>query len=138
MLLVLVPRHPERGAQVAAVASSSSGTEANGSSATAAVARRSVGEAVLPETSVYVCDTLGELPVLYGLTGIAFVGGSLVPLGGHSLLEAAQATDGCAAVISAPCNGPPAVCFCLIQCTDDDDDNQFLTHTRPGEPVDSW
>ena len=96
LLLVLVPRHPERGAQVAAVASSSSGTEANGSSATAAVARRSVGEAVLPETSVYVCDTLGELPVLYGLTGIAFVGGSLVPLGGHSLLEAAQAADGCA------------------------------------------
>ena len=46
-------------------------------------------------TSVYVCDTLGELPQLYGLCGVAFVGGSLIPLGGHSVLEAAQSDGGC-------------------------------------------
>ncbi len=42
------------------------------------------------------CDTLGELPALYALAPVAFVGGSLVPLGGHNLLEAAQAPGGCA------------------------------------------
>jgi 3-deoxy-D-manno-octulosonic-acid transferase len=40
---------------------------------------------------VYVCDTLGELQPLYSLAGVSFVGASLVPLGGHNLLEAARA-----------------------------------------------
>jgi len=47
---------------------------------------------------VYVCDTLGELEALYSAAGVAFVGGSLVPLGGHNLLEAARAAGGCAIV----------------------------------------
>ena len=46
-------------------------------------------------TSVYLCDTLGELPLLYEVAGVAFVGGSLVPLGGHNLLEAARVPSGC-------------------------------------------
>ena len=60
------------------------------------MALRSAGDVVSASTSVYVCDTLGELPELYSLAGVAFVGGSLTPLGGHSLLEAAQAEGGCA------------------------------------------
>jgi len=85
LLLVLVPRHPARGRQVAAAAAAK-GLE---------VRLRSAGEMVESSTAVYVCDTLGELPALYALTGVAFVGGSLVPLGGHNLLEAAQAPGGC-------------------------------------------
>lgn len=86
LLLLLAPRHVERGARLAASA------EAAGWR----VARRSAAEAVTAEHAVYLCDTLGELPALYTASGIAFVGGSLAPLGGHNLLEAAQATGGCA------------------------------------------
>jgi 3-deoxy-D-manno-octulosonic-acid transferase len=86
LLLLLVPRHPERGADVAAAAAAA-GLE---------VARRRAGHHVGPTTAVYVCDTLGELPALYALAPIAFVGGSLVPLGGHNVLEPAQAPGGCA------------------------------------------
>lgn len=85
LLLLLVPRHPERGVRVAAA----------GHAAGLTVARRSAEEVVGPATAVYVCDTLGELPALYSLSGIAFVGGSLARLGGHNLLEAAQASGGC-------------------------------------------
>lgn len=41
------------------------------------------------ETTVYLGDTMGELPMFYGAADIAFVGGSLVPVGGHNLLEPA-------------------------------------------------
>ena len=96
LLLILVPRHTERGAQVAAAAAATLGAGAEAATAAAAtVARRGAGEVVGPSTSVYVCDTLGELPQLYGLCGVAFVGGSLIPLGGHSVLEAAQSDGGC-------------------------------------------
>jgi 3-deoxy-D-manno-octulosonic-acid transferase len=44
---------------------------------------------VVSETSVLVGDTMGELLYLYALADIAFVGGSLVPNGGHNLLEPA-------------------------------------------------
>ena len=62
---------------------------------TSQVALRSATEPVTERTAVYICDTLGELPALYGLSGLAFVGGSFVPLGGHNLLEAARADGGC-------------------------------------------
>ena len=100
LLLLLVPRHPERGPHVAEVAARHFAAESVARAVGApcespVVARRSTGDAVTAATAVYVCDTLGELPVLYGLAGVAFVGGSLVPLGGHSILEAARASGGC-------------------------------------------
>ena len=109
LLLLLVPRHVERGPRLKraveeAYAQSPAAAQAMsavccaplpGGTAGWHVALRSAGEAVRSETAVYVCDTLGELPLLYSLAGVAFVGGSLVPLGGHSLLEAAQADGGC-------------------------------------------
>ena len=78
-LLVLVPRHQERFAQVAAQIAGSGHR----------VARRSLGQ--LPDrlTSVYLADTMGELLMLYGAADIAFVAGSLAPIGGHNLLEPA-------------------------------------------------
>jgi 3-deoxy-D-manno-octulosonic-acid transferase len=78
-LLILVPRHPNRFEQVRAVLRSRN----------AKFAARAAGEQVTPEVSVLFADTLGELLTLYAAADIAFVGGSLVPIGGHNLLEPA-------------------------------------------------
>lgn len=78
-LLVLVPRHPERFDLVAATAQSLGYN----------VTRRSEQHHTLDASvDVYLGDTMGELGVLYGAADVAFVGGSLVPTGGHNLLEA--------------------------------------------------
>ena len=77
-LLVLVPRHPERFDSVAALC------EREGM----ALARRSAGEVPGPDTAVFLGDTMGELPVFLGAADSAFIGGSLVPVGGHNMLEA--------------------------------------------------
>ncbi len=75
-LLLLVPRHPERFVRVAALC------EARGFGG----ARRSRGETG-DEVAVYLGDTMGELLALYAAADVAFVGGSLVPTGGHNPLE---------------------------------------------------
>ncbi|MFC7691517.1 3-deoxy-D-manno-octulosonic acid transferase [Paeniroseomonas aquatica] len=73
-----MPRHPERGRAVAALAEG------------LAVARRGAGELPGPATAVYVMDTLGELGLAYRLGSVALVGGSLVPHGGQNPLEPAR------------------------------------------------
>ena len=78
-LLVLVPRHPERFDRVAALVKKQ-GFD---------LARRSLREPCSTATQVYLGDTMGELPVLLSAADAAFIGGSLVPVGGHNLLEAA-------------------------------------------------
>lgn len=78
-LLLLAPRHPERFQQVADLLGRQ-GTRFE---------RRSSGGAVKPDTQVLLLDTVGELAALYGAADAAFVGGSLVPAGGHNLLEPA-------------------------------------------------
>jgi 3-deoxy-D-manno-octulosonic-acid transferase len=78
LALVLAPRHPERGAAVAALVGAQG----------LASARRSAG-AALGDADVLVLDTLGELRAAYGAATLAFVGGSLKPFGGHNLLEPA-------------------------------------------------
>ena len=57
-------------------------------------ALRSAGLPPSQGDAVYVADVLGELGLWYRLTGIACIGGSLVPVGGHNPIEAAQL--GCA------------------------------------------
>ena len=78
-LLILVPRHPERFAGVHELCRREG----------FATVRRSGGEPVARATQVLLGDTMGELLFLYALADIAFVGGSLVPNGGHNLLEPA-------------------------------------------------
>lgn len=78
-LLVLVPRHPERFERVAGLC------RQQGQS----VARRSMDEAVEPETGVFLGDTMGELTAFIGAADAVFMGGSLVRVGGHNMLEAA-------------------------------------------------
>jgi len=73
-LLILVPRHPERAAEVI----------------------RLCQQLGMSTTQVRVIDVLGELVYLYGMVSVAFIGGSLVPHGGHNPLEALQA--GCTVV----------------------------------------
>ncbi|HEX4240693.1 MAG TPA: 3-deoxy-D-manno-octulosonic acid transferase [Steroidobacteraceae bacterium] len=97
-LLVLAPRHPERFESVAAL------IRARGLK----FERRSLGAPELPSTApgaggpgdsrigaraqpapVFLLDTLGELTAFYAASDVVFVGGSLVPIGGHNLLEPA-------------------------------------------------
>jgi len=78
-LLVLVPRHPERFDQVADLSRSLG----------FATTRRSESRDCSPQTAVFLGDTMGELPLFFGASDAAFIGGSLVPHGGHNLLEAA-------------------------------------------------
>ena len=80
-LLVIAPRHPERFDAVASLLESSEPR----------FQRRSQWDGeTLPAGSVFLLDTIGELASLYGFADLAFVGGSLVPRGGHNVLEAAQ------------------------------------------------
>ena len=78
-LLVLAMRHPERVEQVSNLLNAEK----------LSAVRRSLAEKVLPETDVVVADTLGELFYLYAASDVVFVGGSLVPVGGHNLIEPA-------------------------------------------------
>jgi 3-deoxy-D-manno-octulosonic-acid transferase len=78
-LLILVPRHPERFNSVFELCQREGFT----------TVRRSTGANVEADTSVLLGDTMGELLFLYALADSAFVGGSLVPNGGHNLLEPA-------------------------------------------------
>ncbi|EPN18396.1 3-deoxy-D-manno-octulosonic-acid transferase [Pseudomonas syringae pv. actinidiae ICMP 19070] len=78
-LLILVPRHPERFDSVHALCQQQGFK----------TVRRSSAQAVTPDVAVLMGDTMGELLFLYALADIAFVGGSLVPNGGHNLLEPA-------------------------------------------------
>lgn len=78
-LLLLAPRHPVRARQVAEI------IDRHGFS----FRWRSAGEHCEPGTQVYLIDTLGELIPFYGAADAAFVGGSLVAVGGHNLLEPA-------------------------------------------------
>jgi 3-deoxy-D-manno-octulosonic-acid transferase len=78
-LLMLVPRHPQRFESVSNVLVQR-GIRFD---------RRSLATRVRPEAQILLVDTVGELAALYAAADVAFVGGSLVPVGGHNLLEPA-------------------------------------------------
>lgn len=78
-LLLLTPRHPERAQDVAALC------KKRGFS----LVIHSENPTVTPETDIYLTDVIGQLLTQYGASDVAFVGGSLVPTGGHNVLEPA-------------------------------------------------
>lgn len=80
-LLILAPRHPERADQIHSLCARRGHK----------VVRRSEHRACEPTDTLLLLDTLGELRTFYGTADIAFVGGSLVPIGGHNVLEPAVA-----------------------------------------------
>jgi 3-deoxy-D-manno-octulosonic-acid transferase len=79
LLTIIAPRHPARAGEIAA------DLRGRGLS----VARRSQDDAITADVAVYLADTLGEMGLFYRLADIAFIGGSLTPMGGHNPLEAA-------------------------------------------------
>ncbi|MCP5159103.1 MAG: lipid IV(A) 3-deoxy-D-manno-octulosonic acid transferase [Gammaproteobacteria bacterium] len=78
-LLVLIPRHPERFDSVATLCRQKNFN----------IVRRKEQRACLPETAIFLGDSMGELLLFYAAVDLAFVGGSLVPTGGHNVLEPA-------------------------------------------------
>jgi 3-deoxy-D-manno-octulosonic-acid transferase len=80
-VMMLAPRHPERFERVAGVIAAHDIAFVRRSSWTAASSFRG---------GVFLLDSVGELASVYALADIAFVGGSLVPVGGHNILEPAQ------------------------------------------------
>ena len=74
LVTIIVPRHPERGAEVAALSGNAP--------------RRSLGQTPVPG-KIYVADTLGELGLFFRLAPFAFIGNSLVGFGGHNIIEPA-------------------------------------------------
>jgi 3-deoxy-D-manno-octulosonic-acid transferase len=89
-LLIVAPRHPERGPQVA-VDLAAAGFK---------VARRAAGEPLTPATTAYVADTLGELGAFYVAADAVVMGGGFAEgVGGHNPLEAARLE---AAIVTGP------------------------------------
>lgn len=88
-LLVIAPRHPERGAAIARELAAGGHR----------VARRSRDEPVATDTTVYLADTLGELTGLMAAAELVIMGGSLIPHGGQNVLEAARARR---AIVTGP------------------------------------
>ena len=80
LLLILVPRHPERAEEIKALIRTQGLT----------LAQRSADQAITDATQVYLADTLGETGLWYALSPLTFLGGSLVPVGGHNPYEPAH------------------------------------------------
>jgi 3-deoxy-D-manno-octulosonic-acid transferase len=81
LLLVIAPRHPERFLKVKKLCQEQ-GLE---------VVMRSEDRSITENVDVYIADSMGELILLYAAADVAFVGGSLVSVGGHNVLEPALA-----------------------------------------------
>ncbi len=77
LLTIIVPRHLERGPDIEMLCGSR------------AAKRRATGGVLSAQTQVYIADTMGELGLFYRLASFCFIGGTLVPMGGHNPLEPA-------------------------------------------------
>ncbi|MGU7853459.1 lipid IV(A) 3-deoxy-D-manno-octulosonic acid transferase [Burkholderia orbicola] len=91
-LLVLVPRHPQRFAEVEALVARSGlkcvRRSVWAADAAALAAGRPAAEPLADDVTVLLGDSMGELGAYYAAADIAFIGGSLLPLGGQNLIEA--------------------------------------------------
>lgn len=79
LFLIIAPRHPDRFQKVSDLCSQMHFE----------IATRSQQTTITSKTDVLLVDTIGELQMIYAAADIAFVGGSLVPVGGHNLIEPA-------------------------------------------------
>ena len=100
LLLLLVPRHPQRFAEVATLLEERK----------LAYAKRSADALPGDETQVWLGDSMGEMPAYFALADVALIGGTLLPFGGQNLIEAAAC--GCPVVV-----GPHT--FNFAQATED-------------------
>ena len=79
VLTIIVPRHPKRSQEIREAIPEFLN-----------VSTRSMNERIMDDTDIYIADSMGELGLFYRLAPIAFIGGSLVPHGGHNPIEAAH------------------------------------------------
>jgi len=79
ILLILVPRHPERSVKIAQILKEDKWK----------YSKKSDNQNISESCQVLLIDTIGELLFFYACSDVAFVGGSLLPVGGHNLLEPA-------------------------------------------------
>ena len=100
LLLLLVPRHPQRFGEVAAMVQERK----------LALCRRSEGSLPTDKTRVWLGDSMGEMPAYFSVADIALIGGTLLPFGGQNLIEAAAC--GCPVLV-----GPHT--FNFLQATED-------------------
>lgn len=96
LLTIIVPRHVERGPDIAMLC----GARPN--------ARRAAGQPVTANTAIYIADTMNELGLFYRLPSFCFLGGTLVPMQGHNPLE--PATLNCA-ILAGPSRANSARAF---------------------------
>ena len=80
VLIISVPRHPERGKDIKRI------YERNNFNC----ALRSQNEPLTDQTEIYIADTIGEMGLWYNLADVSFIGGSLVPHGGQNFIEPAR------------------------------------------------
>ena len=100
LLLLLVPRHPQRFGELAAMVQERK----------LALCRRSEGSLPTDKTRVWLGDSMGEMPAYFSVADIALIGGTLLPFGGQNLIEAAAC--GCPVLV-----GPHT--FNFLQATED-------------------
>jgi len=100
LLLLLVPRHPQRFSEVLALVQERK----------FALCRRSEGSLPEQKTQVWIGDSMGEMPAYFALADVTLIGGSLLPYGGQNLIEAAAC--GCPVLV-----GPHT--FNFAQATED-------------------
>jgi len=101
LLTILVPRHTGRGPDLEMLCGAR------------AYKRRSTGGEISAQTAIYIADTMGELGLFYRLSPFCFLGGTLVPLGGHNVLEPAQLR--CAVLAGPHTNNAPKAFEAVLQ-----------------------
>jgi len=80
VLTVIIPRHPDRGAEIAELCQKEGVT----------CALRSANEKITDDTQIYIADTLGEMGLFLRAIPLVVMGGSFIPHGGHNPIEPAQ------------------------------------------------
>jgi len=89
LLIIIAPRHPQRGAEI----------QKQIQDLGFKTALRSANQPIKSETQVYIADTIGEVGIWYDICPIVFIGGSLIPHGGQNFMEPSRSRD---AVIVGP------------------------------------
>ena len=89
LLTIIVPRHPNRGQEIADEIKKLD----------ISTALRSKGEKITKNTDIYIADTIGEVGLWYDVAKIVFIRGSLIPHGGQNFIEPSRVRD---AVIVGP------------------------------------
>jgi 3-deoxy-D-manno-octulosonic-acid transferase len=102
LLTLIVPRHPQRGPEIAATLAAAGHS----------LALRSRDEEPSPTTGIFIADTLGELGLWYRLCPLVFMGGSLIPHGGQNPLEPARL--GCAVLFGPSMSNFPETAPALL------------------------